>query len=184
MNKALLIVDYSNDFISDQGALSCGAIGQAVDTAIAEKIEAALAGDDFIFVCNDEHDKDDAYDPEALLFPPHNLAGSWGAEIYGKTGERIRKLLAGRHEKVVYLPKKRYSAFYGTPLDYMLRARNVRELTVVGVCTDICVLHTVIDAIYKGYTVKVPENCCATIIGHGQEWAINHMKNCLNVEII
>ena len=184
MNKALVIVDYSNDFISDQGSLTCGAIGQAVDEAIVAQIEAALAEGDFIFVCNDEHDKDDAYDPEKALFPPHNLAGSWGAEIYGKTGELLRKLVQEQEEKVVYLPKKRYSAFYGTPLDYMLRARDVGELTVVGVCTDICVLHTVIEAIYKGYRVKVPENCCATIIGHGQEWALNHMRNCLNVEII
>lgn len=184
MNRALLIVDYSNDFISDDGALSCGAIGQAVDAAIVGKIDAALVAGDFIFVCNDEHDQGDAYDPEAPLFPPHNLAGSWGAEIYGKTGELLRSLLAKRDEKVVYLPKKRYSAFFGTPLDYMLRARNIQALTVAGVCTDICVLHTVIDAVYKGYKVSVPEHCCATIIGHGQEWAINHMRNCLNVEII
>lgn len=184
MNKALLIIDYSNDFISDDGALSCGAIGQAVDEAIVEKINATLATGGFIFICNDEHEAGDAYDPEARLFPPHNLAGSWGAEIYGKTGQLLRKLLSARHEKVVYLPKKRYSAFYGTPLDYMLRARNIQELTVVGVCTDICVLHTVIDAVYKGYTVRVPEKCCATIIRHGQEWAINHMRSCLDVEII
>lgn len=184
MTKALLVIDYSNDFIADEGSLSCGAAGQSLDDAIVMQIEEALNADDFVFVCNDEHDETDAYDPESELFPPHNLASSWGVQIYGKTGERVRKLLKEGNNKVSYLPKTRYSAFFGTSLDAMLRARKVSELTILGVCTDICVLHTVIDAVYAGYKVKVPQDCCATIMEHGQEWSINHMRNCLGVEII
>ena len=83
----------------------------------------------------------------------------------------IRELQAEGHSRMIYLPKTRYSAFFATPLDAMLRARKVHHLTVTGVCTDICVLHTVIDAIYNHYSVAVVENCCATCIPHGQEWA-------------
>lgn len=96
----------------------------------------------------------------------------------------IRELQAEGHSRMIYLPKTRYSAFFATPLDAMLRARKVHHLTVTGVCTDICVLHTVIDAIYNHYSVAVVENCCATCIPHGQEWAIAHMRDCLGAEII
>ena len=184
MNKALLIIDYSNDFIADEGALSCGKAGQALDDAIVALIESFMAADDFIFVCNDEHSANDAYDPEIALFPPHNLKGSWGAKIYGKTGQLIEKQLIANNDKFTYLPKTRYSAFFGTTLDAQLRARNITELTIVGVCTDICVLHTVIDAVYAGYQVNVAGDCCATIMEHGQEWSLNHMQNCLGVKII
>lgn len=183
-NNALLVIDYSNDFVDDRGALTCGEAGQALDKHIVKQIERALYLDEFIFICNDEHKDHDRYDPEALLFPPHNIKGSWGAELYGKSGEMLRELLATGNERVIYLPKTRFSAFFATPLDAMLRARKVHGLTVTGVCTDICVLHTVIDAIYKHYSVSLVENCCATCMPHGQEWAIAHMRDCLGAEII
>ena len=180
--SALLVIDYSNDFVADQGALTCGAAGQALDGQIVRRVEEALRQEQFIFVCNDEHQENDRYNPEAALFPPHNLRGSWGAELYGRTGELLRGLIeSGR---ALYLPKSRYSAFFATPLDAMLHERKVERLTVAGVCTDICVLHTVIDAVYRHYQVAVAEDCCATCMPHGQEWAIAHMRGCLGVEII
>ena len=183
-NDALLVIDYSNDFVADNGALTCGEVAQQLDENIVKQIEKALYQDEFIFVCNDEHLHKDRYNPESLLFPEHNIKGTSGAELYGKTGETINRLLAEGNERVIYLPKTRYSAFFGTPLDAMLRARKVHRLTIIGVCTDICVLHTVIDAIYAHYQVAVVENCCATCIPNGQEWAISHMRDCLGVEII
>ena len=80
-NNALLVIDYSNDFVDDKGALTCGEAGQALDKHIVKQIERALYLDEFIFICNDEHKDHDRYDPEALLFTPNNIKGSWGAEL-------------------------------------------------------------------------------------------------------
>ena len=184
MQRALLVVDYSNDFVHDAGALSAGQVGQALDRPILAEIERAYAAGEFIFICHDEHMAGDIYHPEAALFPAHHEKGGWGAEFYGESGGRLKNLLDAGDKRVAYVPKQRYSAFFGTPLDMMLRARDVRELTVVGLCTDICVLHTVIDAAYLGYRVRVPERACATIMPQGQEWALAHMKNCLGVDIV
>ena len=183
MEQALLVIDYSNDFVDDQGALSCGAAGQALDGFIAGLLEKAAAAGDFIFICNDEHRAGDPYDPEGKLFPPHNIAGSWGAQLYGQSGATARRLLAEMPEKTYYLAKTRYSAFFGTALDAMLRHRKVERLTVVGLCTDICVLHTVIDACYLGYSVRVPRAGCAALTEAGQLWALQHMEGCLGIEI-
>ncbi|MCL1975209.1 MAG: cysteine hydrolase [Firmicutes bacterium] len=182
MNKALLVIDYSNDFVDDNGALSCKAAGQALDSFIAGVIEKAAIDNDFIFICNDEHQAFDSYDPEAALFPPHNIAGTWGAELYGQSGVIARRMLEQRPQKTYYLPKTRYSAFFGTKLDSMLRCRKVESITVVGLCTDICILHTVIDACYLGYKVCVPQSGCASLTDVGQNWALQHMEYCLGVE--
>ena len=183
MKQALLVIDYSNDFVDDKGALSCGAAGQALDPFITGLLEEAAKKGDFIFICNDEHRAGDPYDPEGGLFPPHNIAGSWGAELYGLSGVTARRLLAETPDTACYIAKTRYSAFFGTALDTMLRRRGVERLTVVGLCTDICVLHTVIDACYLGYRVRVPRLGCAALTTEGQSWALQHMETCLGVEI-
>lgn len=36
MTKALLIIDYTNDFVADSGALTCGAVGQVLQQPIAD----------------------------------------------------------------------------------------------------------------------------------------------------
>ena len=41
-NNALLVIDYSNDFVDDKGALTCGEAGQALDKHIVKQIERAL----------------------------------------------------------------------------------------------------------------------------------------------
>ena len=183
MSQALLVIDYSNDFVDDKGALSCGAAAQALDGFIAGLLEKAALDGDFIFICNDEHRALDPYDPEGNLFPPHNIAGAWGAQLYGQSGATARRLLAKAPETTYYLAKTRYSAFFGTPLDAMLRRREVKLLTVVGLCTDICVLHTVIDACYLGYKTRVPRAGCAALTELGQTWALQHMEGCLGAKI-
>ena len=38
--SALIIVDYSNDFVADNGKLTCGEPGQKIESYIVERIEA------------------------------------------------------------------------------------------------------------------------------------------------
>ncbi|MCR4962325.1 MAG: cysteine hydrolase [Firmicutes bacterium] len=184
MSQALLIIDYSNDFIDEKGALSCGEPGRQLDGVICRLMEETAAAGGFVVVCNDRHEETDLYHPERALFPAHNLAGTWGEEIYGETGKRFRHLQASQAGQTLYLPKIWYSAFHDTPLDAMLRQRGVNEITVCGVCTDICVLHTVTDAYYRGYTVKVKADACAALSPEGQRWGLAHMRDSLGAELI
>ena len=55
------------------------------------------------------------------------------------------------------MDKTRYSAFAGTDLEMKLRERGIEEVHLVGVCTDICVLHTAVDAYNKGFKIVVYE---------------------------
>ncbi|WP_028927633.1 cysteine hydrolase family protein [Pseudonocardia acaciae] len=56
----------------------------------------------------------------------------------------------------VELPKRRYSAFYGTDLDLLLREQGIGTVVVAGVKTNVCVRATVQDAFAAGYEVVLP----------------------------
>lgn len=53
------------------------------------------------------------------------------------------------------------SAFHGTNLAALLTAAGVDTLVVTGATTSGCVRATVVDAVQSGFTVLVPQDCCA-----------------------
>jgi ureidoacrylate peracid hydrolase len=55
------------------------------------------------------------------------------------------------HEGDIVIQKPRYSAFFNTPLDSMLRARGIRNLVFVGIATNVCVESTLRDAFHLEY---------------------------------
>ena len=83
-----------------------------------------------------------------------------------------------------YFEKTRYSAFTGTNLELKLRERKIEELYLVGVCTDICILHTAIDAYNKGFKIVIPKNAVAIFDQGAHEWALDHFKKILGATII
>jgi ureidoacrylate peracid hydrolase len=93
--------------------------------------------------------------PDDALFKkriPHCLIDTWGA--------RLVDALHRAPEDII-VPKRRYSAFFGTDLDLHLRERQVATVLVAGVVTNICVRSTVHDAFFLGYEVVVPVECVA-----------------------
>ncbi len=182
MTKALIIIDYTNDFVADNGALTAGLPAQKIDAAITQLAKDFLANGDFIFLPTDVHVKDDPYHPETRLFPPHNELNTWGRRYYGNLGAWYATHQENDH--VLAFPKRRYSSFAGTPLDEWLRERDIKELHLVGVCTDICVLHTAIDAYNLNYQLCIHKNACATFNPSGDAWAFAHFRDTLGATII
>lgn len=85
--KALLVIDYTNDFIAPNGALTCGDPGRKIDDRIKELADSFLKNGDYVIFPTDTHQKNDPYHPETKLFPPHNIKGTSGHDLYGKTAE-------------------------------------------------------------------------------------------------
>ncbi|WP_179395799.1 cysteine hydrolase family protein [Lacticaseibacillus absianus] len=181
MSKALLIIDYTNDFVAPTGALSAGAPAQAIASRIVELAEQFRAAGDFVFLPTDVHVPGDPYHPETKLFPPHNVRGTWGREFYGPLSPWVAAHADAR--TVTVFDKTRYSSFAGTPLDLWLRERAVDDLHLVGVCTDICVLHTAVDAYNLSYPLTIHQDAVATFKPGGQAWALDHFKTVLNASL-
>lgn len=180
--QALLIIDYTNDFVDDKGALTCGKPGQDLEGEIFNLAEKMYQNGDRVWFPTDVHKPNDPYHPETKLFPPHNVRGTWGRELYGSLQDWYNDHNDG--ETVKLFDKTRYSAFAGTDLDLRLRERNIDTLHLVGVCTDVCVLHTAVDAYNLNYNLVIHENGVASFDQKGHEWALGHFKNCLGAEMV
>jgi len=132
---------------------------------------ARAAGLPVIFT-NDDHIE--GVDKELELWGPHG--------IHGKV-RNFPELEAGTGERDFVVPKRRYSGFFGTDLDLLLRELGIRTLIAVGEDTNICVLHTLADAYFLGYETIVPEDATRTFLCGTQEVAIEHMVKCYGTQI-
>ncbi|AOM82849.1 cysteine hydrolase family protein [Salisediminibacterium beveridgei] len=181
--KALIVIDYTNDFVADGGRLTCGERGQSIEEKITAITNEFIQNGDYVVFAVDGHRPGDSYHPEYPLFPEHNVLGTEGRALYGKLGE-LYESEKERHVNTVYwMDKTRYSAFAGTDLELKLRERQINEVHLVGVCTDICVLHTAVDAFNKGYSLNVHANAVESFDPEGHSWALRHFKQTLGAEI-
>ncbi|MCM3585424.1 cysteine hydrolase [Mesobacillus maritimus] len=175
--KTLINVDYTVDFVADNGALTCGEPGQAIEKKLVGITEEFIQNGDYVVFAIDVHDEGDQFHPETRLYPPHNIRGTKGRDLYGSLDDLYKK---HRHlDHVSYLDKTRYSAFAGTDLEIKLRERGITEVHLVGVCTDICVLHTAVDAYNRGFNIVVYEEAVASFNQAGHEWALGHFKSAM-----
>lgn len=180
MKKALVVVDYTVDFVAEDGALTCGLPGIQLESYITSLTEKFIEEKEFVVFPVDVHDENDPYHPETKAFPPHNIRGTAGRDLYGT----LKTVYEQHQDKIYWMDKTRFSAFAGTDLDMQLRARKITEIHIVGVCTDICVLHTAVDAYNKGYSIVIHEKGVASFNEAGHDWALGHFENTLGATII
>jgi nicotinamidase-related amidase len=57
------------------------------------------------------------------------------------------------------VPKRRYSAFYATDLEILLKGLKVQTLILTGCLTDVCVHYTFVDGHQGDYHCRVVEDC-------------------------
>ena len=82
------------------------------------------------------------------------VLGQWWGEVilHGTTDWKfLPEIQIESKDKI--LPKKRYSAFYGTDLESFLRSKGVRDLVISGVMTNLCCETTARDAFMRDYRV-------------------------------
>jgi nicotinamidase-related amidase len=180
MNKALVVIDYTWDFVANEGKLTCGKAGQAVERRIAELTKQFVAEEAYVVMAVDVHDVNDPFHPETKLFPPHNIRGTEGRGLFGK----LNQVFEAHKEQIRWMDKTRYSAFAGTDLEMRLQERGVQEVHLAGVCTDICVLHTAVDAYNKGFQIVVHQDAVQSFNPTGHEWALGHFRNTLGAKLM
>ncbi len=147
---ALLIVDMQNDFVKKGGRLvvsnaegTVSPIKRLLDRARENKVK--------VFFTQDWHDPEDY---EFEIWGKHAEKDTWGAEIIEEL-----KPLENEHR----IKKLRYDAFFGTPLDHLLRLFKIKNLVVTGTVANICVLHTVGTASLLGYKIIIPKDGVSAI---------------------
>ena len=126
----------------------------------------------------DTHTPDD---PEFAMFPPHCVEGSGEDQVVPE--------FRGFAERGTVVRKRTFSGFHGTDLDAVIERLAPEVVEVVGVCTDICVLHTVAGLRARGYDVLVRKDLVETYDapGHDAEevnrFALAHVRDVLGARV-
>jgi ureidoacrylate peracid hydrolase len=178
---ALVVVDMQNDFGSVGGMFELAGIDitaiRALIPAMSALIDQARRSDIKIVFLKMAFraDLSDAGMPNSPTWIKH-IPLRAGEQVLSPSGTPSRVLirdtwntdiideLIPQPEDVV-LYKNRYSGFYGTDLEAILRASGINTLLVVGATTCICVESTVRDATFRDFHCLVVEDCVAEPIG-------------------
>lgn len=195
---AVVVVDMQNDFGTPGGMFDRAGIDirpiQAIVDPTRRVIEAArAAGAPVIYLkMAFAHDLSDV-DPDSPTWLKHLpleagrpttapdgtpsrvlIRDTWNTDI-------VEQLAPEPQDVVVY--KHRYSGFYGTELDQILRDRGVTTLIVTGATTSVCVDSTVRDAVFRDFHCIVLEDCVAEPIAHDAPRS-NHEATLLTLELL
>ncbi|MGB9729795.1 MAG: cysteine hydrolase family protein [Thermoprotei archaeon] len=167
-NEAVLVIDMLRDFV--YGSLKCDRAWRIIPSIKRLLSEARVVGIPVVYV-GDAHLSSD---PEIGLWGFHAMKNSDGAKI-------IDELIPA--EKDYVLEKRTYSAFYETGLDLLLRRLGVSTVVITGLHTNICVRHTAADAFFRGYKIKIPEDCVDSFSESAHIEGLRYLKDIYGAEI-
>jgi ureidoacrylate peracid hydrolase len=102
------------------------------------------------------------------------IRDTWNTDI-------VEELKPEPGDIVIY--KTRYSGFYGTDLDDVLKTRGIKSLVITGVSTSVCVESTLRDAMFRDYRCLLLADCTGEAIGHDLP-RTNHDASLLVIQVV
>jgi nicotinamidase-related amidase len=158
-NTALLVIDLQNDFVAPGAPYECPGGRDVVHAANGLIAACREQGIPVIFTAIMH--RPDGSDLGAVRYL-HPLTAEGAALREGTPGVEFYRELDVRPGDHV-IRKRRYSAFFGTELDTLLRNLGVDVVIVAGVATNVCCDSTARDAFFRGYKVIFLADGNATI---------------------
>ena len=167
----LIVVDMQNDFVT-------GTLGSSLAEKIVIPLKEylnSLKEDTYVIFTRDTHDESYLESNEGLHLPiPHCLFNTWGWEI-------VDELKDFKYNRIINKPN--FGIGSGTWRN-ILKDIDVKSITLVGLCTDICVISNALSLkiAYPEIPVRVIERLCMGVTKKSED-AIATMKMC-QVDII
>lgn len=163
---AFIIIDMQHDFISEGAPIECKG-GRDIIPNIKSMKEFCYKNNIPVMYTKEIHR------PSKVDFgmelerdePEHCIEGSDGVEI-------VEELTPNDKDYIIY--KRRYSSFYLTDLEILLKGLKKNTLIISGAATNVCVYATALDAQQRDMHAIVLEDCVA---GTDQSLHTNFLKN-------
>ena len=164
---ALIVVDVQHDFADPSGSLSVRG-GQEVVPVLNAQAEAARAARGHVVYTADWHPaRTPHFVTDGGIWPVHCVADTWGAELHPDLvvdGPRIRKGANGEDGYSGFTMRDPVTGEASpTPLEGLLRERDVDRVVVCGLATDYCVKATALDAAGLGFGTAVLVDAVAAV---------------------
>lgn len=168
--KILVVVDMQNDFIN--GSLANEDAQKIVDK-VAQKIEERRNQGYEIIFTRDTHGENYLSTMEGKNLPVKHC-------IMGTDGWEIIKELPVLDALIIDKPTFGYIGLGDAIRELAAEPKNLEEVELIGVCTDICVVSNalLLKAMLPETRICVDEKCCAGISKESHEAAITTMKMC------
>jgi nicotinamidase-related amidase len=198
MKKVLVIVDMQNDFVD-------GALGtpeaQAIVPKVADYIREHVDENTVLLITKDTHNTNYMETLEGKNLPvAHCIKNTHGWELAPAIQEAIYDTREKYNSFDSYFPyvgdhiieKPTFGSVDFQNLLYVLdedtytgRVGQVEEITLMGLCTGICVLSNAIlaKATFPEVPVRVVADCCACVTPTSHQTALDAMKLC-QIEIV
>jgi ureidoacrylate peracid hydrolase len=178
---AVIVVDMQNDFgakggMFDLAGIDISPIREAVDPTARAITSARQARMNIIYLkMGFRPDLSDAGPPDSPNWLKH-LLFRVGERVQAPDGKESRVLIRDTwntdilsqlkpqaSDAVIY--KNRFSGFYQTELDDVLKRLGIKYLIVTGCTTSVCVESTIRDAMFRDYSCVLLGDCTAEPIG-------------------
>jgi nicotinamidase-related amidase len=150
IETALVVVDMLNPYQHEDADELADSVAEIVET-LAGLIDRVRDGDDVdVIYVNDNY-----------------------GDFTASRDDIVRKALDGARPDLIepivpdahwpFLEKVRHSAFYATPLEYLLERLEAKRIILTGQVTEQCILYTALDAYMRHFDLTVPSDAVAHI---------------------
>jgi ureidoacrylate peracid hydrolase len=194
---AVIVVDMQNEFGAEGGMFARAGIPIADIARVVDPIGHVLhaarrAGLTVIYLTMQfDPDLSNAGAPDAPNFLKHKPLGV-GEVVAAPEGRESRTLVKGMwgteilpelapEESDIVVAKHRYSGFFETELDAILREHGIDSLVFTGCTTSVCVDSTLRDGFYRDYRCLLLSDCTGEPIGSDLARS-NHEASLLVIE--
>jgi nicotinamidase/pyrazinamidase len=157
---ALVVVDVQNDFADPLGSLYVSGAEGIIDT-INDLITDARAQGALVVYTQDWHPPETPHFlPWGGTWPVHCVRDTWGAQFHpdlnAEGGPTVRKGTGGEDGYSGFTHRDDSTGTDApTGLDALLREHGIEQVLVVGLCQDVCVKDTALDARRLGFATAV-----------------------------
>ncbi len=173
--SVLVVVDMQNDFVN-------GALGTKEAEAIVPDV-SELVGyfKGTVVFTQDTHDENYLNTQEGKHLPvPHCIKDTDGWQLVPPLAK-----WQAEHQSQIFEKPQFGSKALAEAMAQLHATKGISDITLVGICTDICVLSNAIlmKAFLPEVPIKVVANCCAGVTPAQHEAALTAMKSC-QIEIV
>ena len=166
-DTALIVVDVQNDFADPAGSLAVSRAAHVMPRINVEVAAARTSGSPIIYTQDWHPPSTPHFAKDGGIWPVHCVAGTWGAELHPDLlfdGEIVRKGANGEDGYSGFTMRDSVTeAEVPTPLEGMLRDRDIERVVICGLATDYCVNATALDARRLGFDTVVLKRAVAAV---------------------